>query len=1229
MPELVSGGPIIPVQLMNRLDSGRAVFFCGAGVSVGTGSGLPTFVDLVQHVYGKNGMTPDDVEKEALHHDEADKAKRRPQLDKALDLLERSHRLGASALRRTVIERLSQAPTGALPVHEALIALSRHGDGVRLVTTNFDKRFEEAEPDLKHIDAAPKLPIPRRHSWKSLVHLHGRINEDDDGTDLVLTAADFGRAYLTDRWAARFVTELFREFTVVFVGYSVADPVMSYMVDALAAERKKGAQFADAYAFASYDGTPPGLAKARDTWRAKNVDPILYDARDHHQLLTDTLEKWADIQSDPLRARPQIAINEIMKLPAGPDDPVVERVVWALESPSAAQALANAPAIVDEDEFTKIGRWLEYFSEAGLLQFPAGEARTAAIGEEGGFIRLVDSGFHRGSARTLDATRSHLSRWIARHAHVPQVVTWVARKGGCMHAGLKSEIRMQLGTEDTGIPRRLRFLWSVLLKQEPLNRWDFLWTRDHYRFAVDASERREIEDEVVASLDPHLRVLAGPSAKVRFKQYMTKAPTAISPLEACAHLRLFAGDSDHQHTIESILENHDFLARHAPTFSRHLEKALELAKDVEDIFSDSSFYRPSIAPHGQNRHDESWMTLIDLVRDGYGALAGKDRAGADNLLRQWLLSTEPLFARLALHALTENPKSDISLARKLLIAGRQPGLWRNELRREVLRFLRQAGARLPRPLRVALVRAIHAGPKQRAGEPWTSDAATVRRETGLRLHKLAESGARIDKRSQALADEAGEAMREMEEDREEFIVWTGGGWIGPEELTPADLLEGDADAIAAAIREETIDAEAFRNLAAAQPQKAADALVQVGGEGRWPAPLWQGLLWSIPHAPEQPDDITKLRENIADTLMIAPEALFEEVGTPITSIVEERAKAWGTEREEDFEGFWTRAWEGAKTSKPVKIVGIDDPMTDAVNHPAGKLAEAALVRLSKYKPEVGKKLPEKVKPYFDAMGDSDHGHFARVMLAARLHYLHAIDPEWVEEKLVPYMRPRESEEAANLWYAFGWSRTIGPNLLHVLKALFLEALQDADLHAQATENLTIIFMTVCLEAPDELEEDEVKGAVDSMAEDALTTGLSHLRGRLRGEPEERGRIWREKAGPWLERYWPRPAGRNTGATSKAMLEMLSETGDAFPEATEWALEHLKPIEQGLYRLQRSGHGQDHPNETFQVLQKVIAPGVTGEYNRYSVGEMLEEIAAAQPELQADPAYRRLHQWASH
>ena len=242
MPELIADGPTIPVRLMNELDSGRVVFFCGAGVSAGPGSGLPGFADLVQHVYTKNRMEPEGVEREAFDLDEQNSDRRRPNFDEALGLLEGPDRLGTQALRRTVINRLSAQPTGPLGLHEALITLSRVEQGVRLVTTNFDNRFVEAGLHERLVDAAPKLPVPKRHSWSSLVHLHGRIFPNDDGSNLVLTAADFGRAYLTEQWAARFVTELFREFTVVFVGYSIGDPVMSYMVDALAAERAKGAR---------------------------------------------------------------------------------------------------------------------------------------------------------------------------------------------------------------------------------------------------------------------------------------------------------------------------------------------------------------------------------------------------------------------------------------------------------------------------------------------------------------------------------------------------------------------------------------------------------------------------------------------------------------------------------------------------------------------------------------------------------------------------------------------------------------------------------------------------------------------------------------------------------------------------------------------------------------------------------------------------------------------------
>ena len=166
--------------------------------------------------------------------------------------------------------------TGELSLHKALIDLSRNERGVRLITTNFDNRFVEAGLEEELVDAAPKLPVPKPHNWSSLVHLHGRIVPNQDGSNLVLTSADFGRAYLTEQWAARFITELFREFTVVFVGYSVGDPVMSYMVDAIAAERVLGVRFAAAYAFADEDGTDAGRSEGTG-WLAcqeRRADPL-------------------------------------------------------------------------------------------------------------------------------------------------------------------------------------------------------------------------------------------------------------------------------------------------------------------------------------------------------------------------------------------------------------------------------------------------------------------------------------------------------------------------------------------------------------------------------------------------------------------------------------------------------------------------------------------------------------------------------------------------------------------------------------------------------------------------------------------------------------------------------------------------------------------------------------------------------------------------------------------
>ena len=115
----------------------------------------------------------------------------------------------------------------------------------RLITTNFDRIFEEVI-NSNGIDVecftAPLLPVPKNR-WSGLVYLHGLLKENPDSVNLdrlVISSGDFGLAYLIERWAARFVSELFRTYTVCFVGYSINDPILRYMMDALAADRLLG-----------------------------------------------------------------------------------------------------------------------------------------------------------------------------------------------------------------------------------------------------------------------------------------------------------------------------------------------------------------------------------------------------------------------------------------------------------------------------------------------------------------------------------------------------------------------------------------------------------------------------------------------------------------------------------------------------------------------------------------------------------------------------------------------------------------------------------------------------------------------------------------------------------------------------------------------------------------------------------------------------------------------------
>ena len=232
--QFIKNGPRIPERLLQAHEDGRVVFFCGAGIS--HPAGLPGFSGLVEQLYSGLGESPNAIELAAI---------KAGQYDTTIGQLENHIVGGRIKVREELAKVLNPdlSSRSTLATHEALLTLARQREGrYRLITTNFDRLFEEVIAE-KHLTLttyqAPLLPVPKNH-WDGLVYLHGLLAAKPTPSNLeslVLSSGDFGLAYLSERWAARFLSELFRNFTVCFIGYSINDPVLRYMTDALAADQ--------------------------------------------------------------------------------------------------------------------------------------------------------------------------------------------------------------------------------------------------------------------------------------------------------------------------------------------------------------------------------------------------------------------------------------------------------------------------------------------------------------------------------------------------------------------------------------------------------------------------------------------------------------------------------------------------------------------------------------------------------------------------------------------------------------------------------------------------------------------------------------------------------------------------------------------------------------------------------------------------------------------------------
>ena len=1137
-----------PELLCGALRKDDLVIFAGAGVSMGEPAWLPDFKNLATAIAQGTGETQQDDESEdrflgRLHHKEV-----------------QVHSIAAENLQTNLRGEIPK-PTD---LHRDLLRLYPGPGTTRLVTTNFDLLFESVTTETfgskPEMFRAPALPLGR--TFNGIVHIHGAL---DRPGGMVLTDADFGRAYLTEGWARRFLVELFRQFTVLFVGYGHNDTVMNYLARALP-ESDVAKRFA-LTGESSHD---------LQHWRVLGIEPIIYpqSSKCDHSKLHEGIHRLAEVFGRGVLDWKREIVDLAGKKPplgAGEEADLISEVLKDETKTRFFKEIASLP------------EWIGWLDKSKHLD------------------ALFGSG-------TLSPPDEVLAWWLTErfaHQHANELFLLIARHDTRLHPDFWGRLGRKLFAPD-----------ADLLDRDSLSRWVSLLFAtapvDADEFVLESMGKRCAKNGLVDNLLQVFNAMAGSRLLLKPSFERSDDGSGDQGRSVEVTLPLVGG---HYELLNSLWE--DSLS---PNLAQVAEPLLEIVtrrlreqhltlcvwQQATQESDNTSFGRAAIESHKQDEYPEAVDVLVDAARDCLEWLAENQTSTATRWCDHLVNSETPLLRRLAVHTLSA--RTELAPDQKIDWLLKHIDLHDLPAHHEIFWAVKRAYPEASPKRRAALIKSILA-------YRWPDEKFPDKEQLTAYSHFNWLHWLRSVDIDCTLAKGALEEVLSKHPDFEprehpDFTHWVGNGpdWVLPESpWTPAQLLERPAqDWLSELLSFQPKPTDilgpsrvgiklAVQEAAEQDFDWGIDLADVLAREEEWDVDLWSGLIraWSKMGLDE--DSHRRVLKRL-DRVELYPKHAREIAGV-LCMLVKDQGTSHALKFLPQANKIAAALWDCLDRDEPPEKP--DDWLTMAINHTAGVLAEFWLGSLATWRRQQ-EPLPKALGGEYSmalsriVQDDTLAGKLGRSFLASQFAFLVAVDEAWTKENLLPFFDVSSgAENFQAAWDGFlTWGR-LNPVVAEHLGNAFLKAVQRIDKELAGRRGDFVKRYTTILGffAADPLE--WVPELFGNESGEVRRLFAAQVQFHLRNMEEVQQQKWWCR---WLKHYWENrlkgvPAPLESGEVER-MLGWLPDLTAVFPEAVTLTIRMLDPLPT---EAQMFGHGlinrlgrsdslvQSHPKEVARLL----------------------------------------------